>query len=59
MSRCIGFGEREGGCKNEAGTPWTHLWCSQCDEERRAYLTGQFEALSEMFRVAEPTGEPE
>lgn len=47
--RCIGFAEREGLCENEAGTPWTPLWCTECDEARRAHLQRQLEELSDRF----------
>jgi hypothetical protein len=42
--RCVGFGEREGVCRNDAGGP-PHdnpIWCGECDVIRRAYLDGQF-----------------
>ena len=51
---CIGFGEREGKCENPAGTPWTPLWCSACDEERRAHITAQLERVGSRFT---PEGE--
>jgi hypothetical protein len=46
---CIGYGEREGVCENEAGTPWTRLWCLPCDEERRAALTRQMAEITAAF----------
>jgi len=49
MSKCIGFGEREDKCKNVAGTPWTPLWCIECDEQRRAHITKQFETILHIY----------
>ena len=49
---CVGFGEREGKCKNVAGTPWTPLWCASCDEKRRASITRSMEAISARFAVS-------
>lgn len=43
--KCIGFGQFEGQCKNEAGTPWTPYWCDRCDEIRRSRITKQLEVM--------------
>jgi hypothetical protein len=43
--RCIGFGDKTGTCQNVAGTPWTHLWCAECDEARRTHITASLESL--------------
>ena len=42
---CIGFGEYEGKCQNEAGTPWTPYWCPRCDELRRKHISDQLDAM--------------
>lgn len=55
MTRCIGFGAKEGNCPNEAGTPWTPLWCAECDEERRASITASMGRISASFGL--PTEE--
>jgi hypothetical protein len=47
---CIGYGEREGLCANPAGTPWTPLWCPECDQERRDTITQQMADISAAFR---------
>ena len=57
MTVCIGFGEREGVCTNEAGTPWTPLWCDECDEQRRAHISAQFEKMDAGFSRAEDSHE--
>lgn len=44
--RCVGYGEHEGVCVNDAGTLWTPYWCPQCDEQRRAHITKQLESLT-------------
>ena len=50
--RCIGFGEREGICENDAGGPPRDnpIWCGECDKARIEYLSGQFVKLSENLR---------
>lgn len=47
---CIGYGGREGVCTQQAGTPWTHLWCPECDRERRDTITRQMTEIAESFR---------
>lgn len=49
---CIGFGAKEGKCSNEAGTPWTPLWCAECDQERRDKITEQMQKISRSFTGA-------
>jgi hypothetical protein len=43
--KCIGYGEKEGKCTNEAGTPWTPHWCKECDQVRRDTITKQLQGL--------------
>lgn len=45
-ARCLGFGEREDVCDNEAGSTHSHLWCQECDDARRAHITAQMEKIS-------------
>ncbi len=54
---CIGYGAREGVCTNLAGTPWTHLWCAECDQERRDTITAQMTEISDALKAAE-RGQP-
>lgn len=51
--RCIGFGEREGVCENDAGGPPRDnpVWCGECDTARIEYLSGQFKKIEEGFRA--------
>jgi len=42
---CRGYGNTEGKCKEEAGTPWTPHWCFECDKVRRETITKHLEAL--------------
>lgn len=59
--KCLGYGESEGVCENEAGTPWTPLWCLPCDEERRSRITASFERILTNFPAvltASPEQEP-
>lgn len=56
--KCIGFGEYEGKCDNEAGTKWTPHWCLRCDELRRAHITRQLEDIGKRFGIAQqPQGQ--
>jgi hypothetical protein len=44
-ARCIGFGEFEDACENEAGdSPWSKLWCLRCDRLRLAHITDRMES---------------
>lgn len=50
--KCIGY-DVVGGtfdCPNEAGTPWTPVWCLSCDELRRARITDQLDELAQILR---------
>lgn len=51
MSRCIGFGEREGKCENPAGTKWGPLWCEECDTQRLTHIDAQMQRISERFEA--------
>lgn len=53
---CIGFGDREGTCTNEAGTPWTPLWCPECDENRRASIRAQLKDIAASLASSRPGG---
>lgn len=53
MRRCAGFDE-EGkafACPNEPGTPWSPVWCLECDKRRRARLSVQLEDLASRFGI--------
>lgn len=52
MSRCPGYDE-DGGyfdCEGVPGTPWTEVWCPECDERRRTRITLQLMQLKTFFR---------
>jgi hypothetical protein len=56
--RCAGFGE-DGeaiACDGIPGTPWTPLWCPECDERRRTRLSAQFAQLAAAARERESAG---
>lgn len=44
---CVGFTDdgKAFPCPNEAGTPWTPLWCLPCDQKRRERITCQLHEL--------------
>jgi hypothetical protein len=48
VSRCIGFGELEDSCEEEATTR-AGLWCPACEAARRVAITAQFEAIGARF----------
>jgi hypothetical protein len=54
---CIGFGEHEGICPNEADTP-AGLWCSACEADRIAHISAQMADITASFRAEreEPHG---
>lgn len=54
---CIGFGKRENRCLNDAGSSHSQLWCQECDDERMAHLSRQFEEIDAGFRATSPTKE--
>jgi len=49
MTRCIGFGMKDGVCANDAGSTHSELWCQECDDERRAHINGQLQKIAERF----------
>lgn len=46
--RCIGFGDREDVCENEATTP-AGIWCVPCEEDRRETIAEQLERVGARF----------
>ncbi len=48
--KCIGYGDKAGKCKAEAGTPWSPYWCRECDEKRRQAITKQLDAIMEKMK---------
>lgn len=52
-TKCIGYGEFEGQCDQDAGTPWTTLWCMRCDELRREMITESLEKICAKFNLRE------
>jgi len=50
--KCIGFGEFEGHCQNEAGgrmLPKSKYWCDRCEKLRREHISNQFDNLLKLF----------
>jgi hypothetical protein len=54
---CIGFGERDGTCTNPAMKREPRLWCDDCEKDRMAYLSRQFESITNIFRVESQSGD--
>lgn len=48
---CIGFGEFEGRCENDAGGPPRDnpIWCGRCDTLRIEHISAQFKKIEEGF----------
>lgn len=44
--RCLGFGEFEGKCQNEAGTSASPFWCPRCDGLRRDHISKQLDEIN-------------
>lgn len=56
MSRCLGYDENGDAfdCPNLPGTPWSPLWCAECNDRRLARLGAQFKQLkTDITRRAE------
>lgn len=53
--RCVGFGEFERKCTNEAGTAWTPYWCERCDKMRRDHITKQLKEIAKHVGLEDPT----
>lgn len=47
MSKCLGFGEFERKCENEAGSAWGPYWCQRCDELRMNHISARFDEIEE------------
>jgi len=52
--KCIGFGEYERKCTNEAGSSHSKLWCQRCDDLRRISLTRDLEEIAASFKTGKP-----
>ena len=50
--RCIGFGEFEDTCEEEAGASHSPLWCPRSDDLRRAHLDERFKEIGRQFAAA-------
>jgi hypothetical protein len=42
---CIGYGEYEGNCPNNPGTPLGPYWCERCNKLRIKYIDEQFKKM--------------
>lgn len=53
--KCIGFDEHGNDfpCPNIAGTPWTNLWCDECDERRRKRISKSLEEMKRKLQGGE------
>ena len=53
--KCLGYGETEGKCKNQAVKTKTNggFWCKKCNQARLAAIDKQFAAMMERFEEKE------
>jgi hypothetical protein len=51
--RCPGFDDNGDHfhCDGTPGTPWTPVWCPECDERRRTRISRQFDELLASFQT--------
>ena len=47
LRRCLGWGETEGWCTNDADSRRTPYWCQSCDDQRCEYIGHNLRALAE------------
>ena len=49
--RCIGYGDTEGLCKNQAEKTQTNggVWCKECNKRRLAAIEKQFADMMDRF----------
>jgi hypothetical protein len=45
--KCIGYGEFEGKCDNDAGSTHSEYWCQRCDDIRLATIDASLEGMIE------------
>jgi len=51
--KCIGYGEYENQCLNQAGgeiKPKSKHWCDRCEKLRRSIITQQMESILKSFK---------
>lgn len=49
VKRCIGFGDKEGKCREPVDTATSKCWCRECEQARRAHITKQLEDIQKGF----------
>ena len=59
VMKCIGFGEFEGKCLNEAGTKWSPYWCERCNALRFEHIDKRFAKLGKRFDELKAFGKGE
>jgi hypothetical protein len=46
---CIGFGDKEGNCKNVVDEKINPYWCPECDDNRIKTINSQLDSLMKSF----------
>lgn len=49
MKRCIGFGSKEGKCREPVDTATSKYWCRACEQARREHVTKQLGDIQKGF----------
>lgn len=52
-TRCIGYRELRGECKEKAGTKWSDIWCEKCDQKRRDNISKNMNKIAEKFQKSD------
>jgi len=52
--KCIGFGEYEKKCDNQAGSRHSKHWCQRCDNLRLAHIDKRFKEIQKHFTLIDP-----
>lgn len=47
--KCIGYGNYENKCTNNAGSSHSDYWCQRCDDIRRKTIRKQLENIRDSF----------
>ena len=54
MKKCIGFGDNQNKCNNNAGKDLRGpLWCKECNDKRIAHIDKQLKILHKNFQSKE------
>ena len=58
VKKCIGYGEKEGTCNNQADTPWGPYWCEKCNQARMKNIVKRFGGIGKDLDTEAPDYRP-